>query len=105
MARTNSCVKKKEERKKNNDKNSSLLPSPLRKGETNEVSDLCKKLNIELKSTAAESVWSNGMVERHNGILANMMEKVLNDVNCSIEIALSWSIAAKNALHNVYGFS
>lgn len=71
----------------------------------NEVSDLCEKLNIELKSTAAESAWSNGMVERHNGILASMMEKVVNDINCSVEIALSWSLAAKNALNNVFGFS
>ena len=71
----------------------------------NEVSDLCEKLNIELKSTAAESAWSNGMVERHNGILANMIDKILSDVNCDLEIALSWSIAAKNALNNVFGFS
>ena len=70
-----------------------------------EVSNLCEKLNIELKTTAAESAWSNGMVERHNGILANMIDKVICDVNCSVEVALSWSIAAKNALNNVFGFS
>lgn len=71
----------------------------------NEMNDLCEKLNIELKSTPAESAWSNGMVERHNGLLGSMMDKVVSDVNCSIEVALCWSIAAKNALSNVYGFS
>ena len=71
----------------------------------NEVSDLCEKLNIELKSTAAESAWSNGLVERHNGTLANMIDKILSDVDCDLEVALSCAIAAKNALNNVYGFS
>ena len=31
--------------------------------------------------------------------------KVLDDQGCSAEIALAWSLSAKNALKNVYGFS
>ena len=39
-----------------------------------------EQLNINIKTTAAESPWSNGVVEKHNGISGNMMEKVLLDV-------------------------
>ena len=31
---------------------------------------IIEQFNITLKTTAAESPWSNGMVERHNSILA-----------------------------------
>ena len=31
---------------------------------------------ITVKTTAAESPWSNGMLERHNGILAKIIEKL-----------------------------
>ena len=31
---------------------------------------IIEQFNITLKTTAAESPWSKGMVERHNGILA-----------------------------------
>eukprot|EP00111_Clytia_hemisphaerica_P021079 TCONS_00062116-protein len=34
-----------------------------------EFQDFCENLNIKIKTTAAESPWSNGLVERHNGII------------------------------------
>ena len=34
-----------------------------------------------------------------------MMEKVLADVNCSLEVALGWRLSAKNSLLNSYGYS
>ena len=34
-----------------------------------------------------------------------MMEKVLSDVGCSLEVALAWCLSAKNALLNAYGYS
>ena len=43
-----------------------------------------EQLNINMKQTAAESPWSNGIVEKHNGIIENMMPKVLSDVKCSL---------------------
>ena len=67
--------------------------------------NLGEMLNIELRSTAAEAPWSNGMVERHNGILATMTEKVMDDNSCTLEVAICWAISAKNALHNSFGFS
>ena len=34
-----------------------------------EFLDLCEQMNITVKTTAAESPWSNGLVERHNLVL------------------------------------
>ena len=64
-----------------------------------------RSFNIILKTTAAESAWSNVLIERHNGIIASMMDRVVADVGCKVNIALHWSVAAKNSLANVSGFS
>ena len=34
-----------------------------------------------------------------------MVGKILNEENCSIEVALAWAISANNCLQNSYGFS
>ena len=70
-----------------------------------EFIDLAEKFNIVLKTTAAESAWSNGLCERHNGILNNNVNKILENEICSLEVAIAWAISAKNSLANVYGFS
>ena len=70
-----------------------------------ELTDFSEKFNCSLKTTAAESAWSNGLCEKHNGVIGNMLDKIMNDVNCSADIAVHWAIAAKNSLMNVYGFS
>ena len=57
-----------------------------------------QKLNIESTTTAAESPFSNGMVERHNLILAEAMIKVIEDVKYSPDIVLAWADSATNAL-------
>ena len=57
-----------------------------------------------MKTTSAESPWPNGTVEKHIGVIGNMMEKVLLDVGCSLEVALAWCLSAKNALLNAYGY-
>ena len=61
-----------------------------------EIVDFAEKFNVILDTTAAESAWSNGLVERHNGVLNDMLQKVMKDANCPVDIALSWSLAAKN---------
>lgn len=66
--------------------------------------EYAEKFNISLKTTAAESAWSNGLCERHNGILADLIHKTMKDANCSLEMAVHWAVAAKNALMNVYGY-
>ena len=46
-------------------------------------------LNIEVKTTGGESPWFNGITERHNAIIGNMVDKILQDQNCSVELALA----------------
>ena len=70
-----------------------------------DVTELCEKFNLELNTTAAEAAWSNGMVERHHTMLADNVRKVTDDNNCSLDLAIAWSVSAKNSLSNVYGFS
>ena len=62
-------------------------------------------LGINIQTTAAESPWSNGIVERNSQTLANMMNKIVCDTNCSLELALCWALNAKNSLQNTAGFS
>ena len=70
-----------------------------------EFVELCEKFNINVKTTPAESPWSNGMVERHNAIIAGMLDKILADTPCNFDIALAWCINAKNSMINVHGFT
>ena len=67
--------------------------------------EMNEKLNIETATTAAESPFSNGMVERHNLTLAEAMFKTIDDVHCEPKIALAWAVCAKNSLQNYNGFS
>ena len=56
-------------------------------------------------TTAAYSPWSNGIVERHNAVLENMVLKLTDDSKCSVANALVWAVTAKNASHNNLGYS
>ena len=67
--------------------------------------DMCRNLNINFMTTAAEAPWSNGLVEKHNGIIGEAVSKVKSDIKCSVEVALCWAVNAKNSLQNIYGFS
>ena len=60
---------------------------------------------MSVKTTAAYSPWSNGVVERHNATLTETLLKVREDSNVSWETALSWAVNAKNCLLNVHGYS
>ena len=67
--------------------------------------EMGEKLNTTVKSTAAESPWSNGVNERHNVILGEMVKKTLEDSKCSLQVAVAWAVSAKNSLANVNGYS
>lgn len=67
--------------------------------------DMCRNLLIDMKTTAAFAPFSNGIVERHNGLLAEMVYKIQEDVKCNTQIALSWAVSSKNNISNVFGFS
>ena len=65
----------------------------------NNFIQLSKSFGIAVKTTAAESPWSNGSVERQNPILSGMLDKILHENNCDFELALAWVINAKNSSH------
>ena len=67
--------------------------------------DFCENFNIKIKTTAAESPWSNGICERHNASITETLLKVKEDSKCDWDTALAWALSAKNSLINVNGFS
>ena len=67
--------------------------------------ELCEKTNITVKTTGAEAPWSNGLCERHNRVLGEMLTKTIEDTRCNLDIAVAWCINAKNSLQNVHGYS
>ena len=50
--------------------------------------DMCRNLDIDMKTTSAFSPFSNGVVERHNALLAEMVYKIRDDVGCSTSVAV-----------------
>ena len=68
---------------------------------------MAEMFNINVKPTAAESPWSNGMVEWHNATLAKTIDKLILEHNSRypIDIIIAWAVNAKNSLHNCYGYS
>ena len=67
--------------------------------------EMNEKLGVITETTAAESPFSNGIVERHNGILYEAMMKTMKDTRCDADMALAWAVSAKNALQNSSGYS
>ena len=70
-----------------------------------EMMDMAEAFNINLVTTAAESPWANGLCERYNAVLGEMTYKILEDVKCSLSVAVAWAVSAKNTLQNIHGFS
>ena len=66
---------------------------------------MAQLLNTHVLSTAAESPWLNGITERHNAVISDIVDRILEDVNCSIEVTPAWALCAKNSLKNVFGYS
>ena len=82
-----------------------LLCDLGREFNNNDYREMGEKLNTKVTSTAAESPWSNGVNERHNGVLGEMIQKTLHDSGCSLQVAVAWAVSAKNSLSNVNGYS
>ena len=64
-----------------------------------------EQLNIQTATTAGESPFSNGMVEKHNSTLGEALKKTMMNEKCSAELALCWATSAKNALPSYGGVS
>ena len=54
-----------------------------------ELITLCEALNIKVHRTGAESPWSKGIIEWHNLVLSEMLNKVLEENHSSLDIALA----------------
>ena len=50
--------------------------------DNDEFRSLCENVNIRICTTAAESPWSNGIVERHNATLGFSVKKIMDDLKC-----------------------
>ncbi|CAL4134799.1 unnamed protein product [Meganyctiphanes norvegica] len=70
-----------------------------------EMRALGESFNFTVLTTAAESPWSNGIVERLNGILGVSVGKIMLSAKCDLNVALAWAVAARNANDNKDGFS
>ena len=66
--------------------------------------DSCENFNINI-TTPAKSPWSNGVCERHNKILTDIVLKIKEDIKRTWETALAWAVNPKNCLMNINGFS
>ena len=65
---------------------------------TNELlREMSDQLNIFERSTACELPWSNGIIERKNVILGNMINKLLLDKSNKhpIETIVAWAVSEK----------
>ena len=60
---------------------------------------MAEQVTITLKTTAAKSPRSNGMVVRHNGISAKTIKKLILDSNnkYSMDAVIAWAVNAKNS--------
>ena len=67
--------------------------------------EMGEKLNTTIKTTAAESPWSNGINESHNANIGNIAEKIHNETKCTMDIAITSAVSSKNASANVHGYS
>ena len=70
-----------------------------------EVRDMAENFNIEVKTTPAYSPWSNGLLERHNQTLTEVIVKVKTSTGCDWSTAMDWALMAKNCMQSVHGYS
>ena len=55
--------------------------------------DMCQNLNIIVRMTGAESLWSNGVGKRYNGVIEECVIKTLEDTKCSSDVAVGEQIS------------
>ena len=70
-----------------------------------EFNAMCELFNIDHRTTAGFSPFSNGTVERHNGLVESMVLALMEDMNIKIDVALPWALQAKNNLMCLQGFT
>ena len=71
----------------------------------NKFFEMSESMNIRVVTTAGESLFSNRLAERHNLIISEMLDKILEDTGADFQLVLAWCVNANNSLANVRGFS
>lgn len=72
---------------------------------SDEMREMAENFNIEVKITAAYSLWSNGLLERHNQTLIEIIMKVRASNGCDCKTAMYQALVlAKNTLQNVFDY-
>lgn len=66
---------------------------------------LTEVFGTEIKSTPAKSPWSNGKCEKMVGLIKEGVSKLMEEEVSDSDIALSWTVSAKNSLLMKSGFS
>ena len=71
---------------------------------------MIESMNITVKVTMSpfrnSLLESNSLLERHNLIIADMIDKVLEESkHLDMDLTLAWCLNAKNSQANVHGFS
>ena len=57
--------------------------------------EVCESMNIRVITTAAESRFSNGLIERHDLIIPEMLDKTLEDTGAYFQLVLAWRVNRK----------
>ena len=63
---------------------------------------MCESMNIRVITTAAESTVSNGLIERHNLIISEMLDKTLEDTGADFQMVLAWCVNAKKTYWQMF---
>ena len=82
-----------------------ILTNNGREFTNDDMHDINENLNAQVTTAAAKSLWSNGTCKRHNAVISTMLDKIIDEAGCNLDVALALAISAKNSLHSVYGFS
>ena len=67
--------------------------------------EMSEAMNIRVTTTSAYSPWANTLSENHNQVLGEMVDTILEEVDCALSVAVAWSTSSKNSLQTVQGFS
>jgi len=66
---------------------------------------MAENFNIYVITTTGYSPWSDGLLERHNQTITEILLNVRHDHQLDWTTALSWALMAKNSLQDVHGYS
>ena len=55
--------------------------------------------------TGTQHEWISRICERHSLVLCEMLERIMEEVDCSLSVSIAWATSSKNSIQSVHGFS